>query len=158
MKRVKAKKAVDTVELPNEQFLKEVRALIADGHHVTLRVRGVSMRPFLEDRRDKIVLTKPQTPKVGDAVLAEIAPGKYVYHRIVTIEGDKVILRGDGNVWGTEECRLENIAASTLALIRKGKRYSPQGRAWRYYSALWPKWSFARRVLLKLYRIMRCYK
>ncbi len=55
----------NTVELPNEVFLKEVRTLIADGHHVTLRVRGVSMRPFLEDRRDKIVLTKPHAHKVA---------------------------------------------------------------------------------------------
>ena len=158
MKTDKALQTIETVELPNKEFLKEVRTLIANGHNVTLRVRGVSMRPFLEDRRDMIVLTKPHAPKVGDAVLAEITPGKYVYHRIVAIEDNKVTLRGDGNVLGTEECHIDNIAASTLAFIRKNKRYSPQGRAWRYYSALWPKWSFARRVLLKLYRIMRCYK
>ena len=75
--------ARNTVELPNEIFLGEVKRLIAEGHDATLRVRGISMRPFLEDRRDKIVLTLPtRTPQVGDAVLAEIAPGKYVYHRI----------------------------------------------------------------------------
>lgn len=147
----------DVMELPNEIFLKEVRALIAEGHLVTLRVRGVSMRPFLEDRRDKIVLTKLQTPKVGDAVLAEITSGKYVYHRIVAIEGDKVTLKGDGNVWGTEECRIENLAASTQMLIRKDRCYSPHGRMWRCYSALWPEWPLARRVLLKLYRIVGRY-
>lgn len=148
---------IDVLELPNDIFLREVRSLIAEGHLVTLRVRGVSMRPFLEDRRDKIVLTKLQTPKVGDAVLAEIAPGKYVYHRIVAIEGDMVTLKGDGNVWGTEECHIGNLAASTQALVRKGKHYSPQGRVWRCYSALWPKWPLARRVLLKLYRMLGRY-
>ena len=145
------------IELPNELLLKEVRALLAEGRDVTLRVRGVSMRPFLEDRRDRIVLTKPQECKVGDAVLAEIAPGRYVYHRIVAIEGDKVTLKGDGNVWGTEECRIENLAASTQMLIRKGRCYSPHGRVWRCYSALWPEWPLARRVLLKLYRIVGRY-
>lgn len=158
MKTDKVSQTIDTVALPNKEFLKEVRALIAEGHHVTLRVRGVSMRPFLEDRRDKIILTKLQPPKVGDAVLAEIAPDKYVYHRIVAIEGDKVTLKGDGNVHGTEECYIDNVVASTLAFIRKGKHYSPQGCFWRYYSALWPKWPFARRVLLKFYKIMRCYR
>lgn len=147
----------DVLELPNDIFLKEVRTLIAEGHLVTLRVRGVSMRPFLEDRRDKIVLTKLQSPKVGDAVLAEIAPGKYVYHRIVAIEGDKVTLKGDGNVWGTEECRIGNLAASTHSLIRKGRNYSPQGCVWRCYSVLWPQWPLARRVLLKLYRMFGRY-
>ena len=147
-----------SVELPNDKFLKEVRTLIAAGHDVTLRVRGVSMRPFLEDRRDQIVLTQPGVVKVGDAVLAEIAPGKYVYHRIISIESDKVTLRGDGNVYGTEQCRLEDVAAATKELIRKGRSYSAQGKAWRYYSALWPSWPFARRVLLKLYRILKLYK
>ena len=148
-------KRVGPIELPNDVFLKEVCALIADGHEVTLRVRGVSMRPFLEDRRDKIVLTCPGKTKVGDAVLAEIAPGKYVYHRVVGIEGDKVTLKGDGNIYGTEQCRLENIVASTRWLVRKEKHYSPEGKAWMFYSALWPKWPFARRVLLKLYRAFR---
>lgn len=146
-------KHIATLELPNEILLKEVRTLIADGHDVTLRVRGVSMRPFLEDRRDKIVLTRAQDVKVGDAVLAEIAPGKYVFHRIVKIVGERVTLKGDGNIYGTEECGLADIAASTKWLIRKGCYYSPKGCAWRWYSVLWPQWPFARRVLLKLYRI-----
>ena len=146
-------KHIATLELPNEILLKEVRTLIAEGHDVTLRVRGVSMRPFLEDRRDKIVLSRVQDFKEGDAVLAEIAPGKYVYHRIVKIIGERVTLRGDGNVYGTEECRLSDIVAATKWLIRKERYYSPKGRAWRWYSVLWPQWSFARRVLLKLYRI-----
>lgn len=151
-------KRAGAVELPNELLLGEVRVLIGRGHDVTLRVRGVSMRPFLEDRRDKIVLTRPEMPKVGDAVLAEIAPGKYVYHRIVSIEGEKVTLKGDGNVYGTEQCSIKHIAAATKAFIRKGKCYSPQGKAWRWYSVLWPEWPFARRVLLKLYRMFGCYR
>ena len=140
------------IELPNELLLKEVRALLAEGRDVTLHVRGVSMRPFLEDRRDRIVLTKPQECKVGDAVLAEIAPGKYVFHRIVRLEENRVVLKGDGNVYGTEQCYLENIAASTKQFVRKGRCYSPTGRAWRWYSALWPSNPLARRVLLAIHR------
>lgn len=147
-----------SVELPNEIFLKEVSSLIADGHDVTLRVRGVSMRPFLEDRRDKIVLTRVKEVKEGDAVLAEIAPGKYVYHRIAKIEEEKITLKGDGNIFGTEECHIRKIVASTKHFIRRGRRYSPEERVWRWYSALWPKWPLARKVLLKLYRIFRCYR
>lgn len=143
------------VEVPNEFLLGEVKALICNGHDVTLRVRGVSMRPFLEDRRDKIVLTRPETVRVGDAVLAEIALGKYVYHRVISIENEKVTLKGDGNVYGTEQCHIEHIVAVTKAFMRNGRSYSPQGKAWRWYSALWPKCPFARRVLLKLYRMFK---
>ena len=143
---------IGSVELPNEVFLKEVCALVSEGHDVTLRVRGVSMRPFLEDRRDKIVLTRPNSPEVGDAVLAEIAPGKYVYHRIVKLEEGRVTLKGDGNVYGIEQCDITNIAASTKGIIRKGRYYSPEGRVWRWYSALWPNNMFVRRVLLAIHR------
>ncbi|MBR4846151.1 MAG: S24/S26 family peptidase [Bacteroidaceae bacterium] len=149
---------MNMVELPNEIFHQEVSELIADGQDVTLRVRGVSMRPFLEDRRDKIVLTRLGEVKVGDAVLAEIAPGKYVYHRVYCIEADKVTLRGDGNIYGTEQCGLDDIVASTKWLIRKDKYYSPDGKVWKWYSALWPKNILARRVLLKLYRLLKLYK
>lgn len=144
--------ATQTLELPNEVFLKEVVTLIADGHHVTLRVRGVSMRPFLEDRRDKIILTKPHAPKVGDAVLAEIAPGKYVYHRIVGLVGGEVTLKGDGNVRCAERCHVSHVVAATKQLIRKDKIYLPDGKLWRCYSALWPKWPLARRILLAIHR------
>lgn len=149
-------KHIATLELPNEILLKEVRTLIADGHDVTLRVRGVSMRPFLEDRRDKIVLTRVQDVRKGDAVLAEIAPSKYVFHRIVKMENERLTLKGDGNIWGTEECSLADIVASTKGFIRRGRYYSPKGCAWRWYSVFWPQWPFARRVLLKLYRVFRC--
>lgn len=147
-----------TVILPNEILLKEVKKLIDEGHDVTLRVRGVSMRPFLEDRRDKIVLTEVKNFKEGDVVLAEIAPGKYVFHRIVSINNGAVILRGDGNVRGVEMCRLENILAATKMFVRRGVEYSPQGWRWRCYSALWPQSSFARRVLLKVCRVLGLYK
>ena len=142
----------NVLEISNEVFLKEVGILIAEGYDVTLCVRGVSMRPFLEDRRDKIVLTRPGVVKEGDAVLAEINDGKYVFHRVVDIENRQVTLKGDGNVYGTEHCDVENIVASAKLFIRKGRSYSPDGWAWRCYSVLWPKCAMMRRVLLAIHR------
>lgn len=144
---------IHTLTMSNEILLGETKRLVSEGKEVTLRVRGISMRPFLEDRRDKIVLTKfTRTPQVGDPVLAEIAPGKYVYHRIIHIEKDKVTLKGDGNVRGTEQCHISHIVAATKHLIRKDKTYSPEDKVWRYYSVLWPNWGFLRRLLLAIYR------
>lgn len=143
----------NVVELSNAVFLGEVKKLVAEGHDVTLRVKGVSMRPFLEDQRDKIVLTRiTLTPQVGDAVLAEIAPGKYVYHRIIDLVGGEVTLKGDGNVRCTERCHVSHVVAATKQLIRKDKIYLPEGKLWRCYSALWPKWPLARRILLAIHR------
>ena len=63
---------ITELQLSNDKLLPEVVRLLNEGHTVTLRLRGYSMRPFLEDGRDKALLTKPSVVKVGDPVLAEI--------------------------------------------------------------------------------------
>jgi hypothetical protein len=141
-----------TLELPNDLFLAEVRKLLAEGHTATLHVRGNSMRPFLEDRRDSIVLTAVTHINKGDAVLAEIAPGKYVFHRIIALNGEQVTLMGDGNVRGTEHCLRADVCANAAAFIRKGKTFTPEGRCWRHYSWWWTRLRPIRRYLLWIYR------
>ncbi|MBP5322927.1 MAG: S24/S26 family peptidase [Bacteroidaceae bacterium] len=141
-----------SIEMPNDVFLQEIRHLLEEGHTATLRVRGNSMRPFLEDRRDSIVLTAVTHVCVGDAVLAETEPGHYVFHRIISIDGDKVTLMGDGNVGGTEHCLRENVVANAHSFIRKGKTYSPEGSTWRRYSWWWTRLLPLRRYLLWIYR------
>ena len=99
--------SIKTVEIQfaNAQLLPEIVKLLEEGHTVTLLLRGYSMRPFLEDNRDKALLTKAKDIKVGDAVLAEISYRHYVLHRIIKIQDQEVILRGDGNL-GIEKCRI----------------------------------------------------
>ena len=66
---------IKTLQMANAMLLPEVVRLLEEGHTVTLPLRGFSMRPFLEDGRDKALLKLPEAIRVGDAVLAEIAPG-----------------------------------------------------------------------------------
>ena len=88
---------IKKLQLSNKQFLPEVIKVIQEGHTATISLRGYSMRPFLEDGRDKAILTKPTNIKVGDPVLAELTGQQYVLHRIIAINGNDVVLRGDGN-------------------------------------------------------------
>ena len=149
---MKDEKKENVVELPNDLFLKGIGELLQEGHTATLRVRGNSMRPFLEDRRDSIVLTSVTHIEVGDAVLAEIAPGKYVFHRIIAIDGNNVTLMGDGNVRGTEHCTKADVKANALAVVRKGKEYSTDGKRWMRYSKAWMRLTPVRRWLLAIHR------
>jgi len=57
--------------MPNDVFLPFVIEQLKEGHTATLPLRGRSMRPFLEDGRDKALLQLCDHPQVGDAVLAE---------------------------------------------------------------------------------------
>ena len=44
------------IQFANADFLPEVVKMLNEGHTVTLRLRGFSMRPFLENDRDKALL------------------------------------------------------------------------------------------------------
>ena len=111
------------------------------------------MRPFLEDNRDKALLIKAKDIQVGDPVLAEVSPLHYVLHRIIQIEGDEVVLRGDGNL-GIETCRLQEVKASVVGFYRKGRQTLDRtdGMKWKIYSAIWTRLFPIRRYLLAAYR------
>ena len=141
-----------TVEIANDILLGHVRELIAEGHTATIRVKGISMRPFLENGRDSVVLAAVDTLKRGDVVLAEISPGQYVLHRVIKIDGTTLTLMGDGNSKGTERCRIIDVAGIVTALIRKGKIVECNSRKWRIYSKIWLSLRPLRRYLLFIYR------
>ncbi len=144
---------ITVVKMANSVLLPEIVRLLNEGHTVTLRLRGFSMRPFLEDGRDKALLTKAVSPKVGDPVLAEIEPKHFVLHRIISIQGDNVVLRGDGNL-GVEHCKLGDVKGAVIGFYRKGrsKLDRTDGKKWRTYSWVWTHLYPIRRYLLAFYR------
>lgn len=106
------------MELPNDQLLPLVREYVAKGEKVVISVKGYSMRPFLEHLRDRVQLSPWTTLAVGDAVLAEIAPGHFVLHRIIAIDGEQLTLMGDGNIRGTETCTVADVCGVVTEYIR----------------------------------------
>ena len=144
---------ITEVKMANSVLLPEIVRLLNEGHTVTLRLRGFSMRPFLEDGRDKALLTKAVSPKVGDPVLAEIEPKHFVLHRIISIQGDNVVLRGDGNL-GVEHCKLDDVKGAVIGFYRKGRNKLDRtdGKKWRTYSWIWTRLYPIRRYLLAFYR------
>lgn len=144
---------ITEVKMANSVLLPEIVRLLDEGHTVTLRLRGFSMRPFLEDGRDKALLTKAVNPKVGDPVLAEIEPKHFVLHRIISIQGDDVVLRGDGNL-GVERCKLGDVKGAVIGFYRKGRNHLDRtdGKKWRTYSWIWTRLYPIRRYLLAFYR------
>ncbi|MBQ8276970.1 MAG: S24/S26 family peptidase [Bacteroidaceae bacterium] len=145
-----------SISLPNDILIPEIKRIVDEGRTATFRVRGFSMRPFLEDRRDKVLLSPfdKENVRVGDVVLAEISPGTYVLHRVIEKQEGNITLRGDGNVYGVEKCRIDNIIGLVTAFYRKGRKKPDMVTSgkWRVYSALWPSSPFIRRVLLAFQR------
>lgn len=141
--------------MENDDFLPQVVDLIKEGHEVTLLARGNSMRPFIEDGRDKLVFGKVDKLSVGDVILAELRKGVFVCHRVEKIEGGTVTMRGDGNTVGTETFPKNRVHAKLMRIERLGKIYDMKTSCtWKVYSAIWPRLLSVRKYLLSLYRIL----
>ena len=139
----------------NHLFMQEITRLFREQgkKSVTFVVRGFSMRPFLEDGRDKVILAPPREPEIGDVVLAEVREQIYALHRVIKIENGTYTMRGDGNpLRMTEEFTYEKIIGVADGFVRKGKTVSTDSRKWRCYSATWNALKPLRRILLAIYR------
>lgn len=141
------------VQMNNAEFFPKLIALMEEGHTISLTLRGFSMRPFLEDKRDTAELKKAVAPQVGEPVLAEIAPGKYVLHRLISHDGEDVVLLGDGNL-SPEYCKYSDIKAQVIGFYRKGRTTMDMvdGKKWKIYSWFWTHLRPFRRYLLAFYR------
>ena len=134
------------VVLPNEVLIGEVAELLNAGREVVMTPKGNSMLPFIRGDVDNVRLRKPESPHVGDIVLARFG-GRYVMHRIIAINGDTVTLMGDGNLQGTERGPRSEVIGLVVEIITPSNRHRRPGKG-----LLWRKLLPVRRYLLKFYR------
>ena len=137
MRLTKSKMPLTThkIELPNEVILGDASAMLAKGKDVTISTKGNSMLPFIRGGVDSVELRKIPAIHRGDIVLAQIAPGHYVLHRVfrepeICPDGrlapeTRITLMGDGNVRGTEICRACDICGTCNLWQRSGVGYCP---------------------------------
>ncbi len=118
---------------------------LQEGKVIAIVPQGISMLPFIEGGVDQVFLLKKEKVTVGDIVLVEYK-GKHILHRVYAIDGEKVILMGDGNLEGTEEVMVEEVMGTVVEIVHKGRRRKP-GKAW-----LWRHSLPLRRYMLKLHR------
>lgn len=139
--------------MSDETIIQEAIRLVNEGISVTFPVKGWSMLPFIIGGRESIILQKPETPKVGDVVLAWVESNRYVVHRIIRLEEGQVTLMGDGNVAGTEHCMLADVKAlATHVVDAKGRKRYLYTRWRRWAAKVWFHLLPIRRYLLALYR------
>jgi hypothetical protein len=139
--------------MTDEIIIQEAVRLVDDGVSVTFPVKGTSMLPFIIGGKESVILQKASKINVGDVVLAWVDGCRYVVHRVISIDGEQVVLMGDGNIVGVEHCSLNDVKAlATHVVSRKGHKrdlYAP----WRQRaSRLWWHLRPIRRYVLAIYR------
>lgn len=136
----------------NDIILEAIR-LVKEGVSVTLPVNGNSMLPYIIGGKESVILQEPTYPKVGDVVLAWVEDRRYVVHRIIKLDYDRVTLMGDGNVKGTEHCLLKDVKARVTHVVSADNKKRDLYSRWRVRAAkLWYWLRPIRRYLLAIYR------
>lgn len=143
----------------DREIIESAIQLVSEGMSVTFPVKGWSMLPFIIGDRESVVLTRPETLSAGQVVLAYVDGNRYVVHRIISIDGDRVTLMGDGNIAGTEHCRQADVkAVATHVVDEQGRRRDLYSK-WRLRGVLLWRWLLPmRRYLLFIYRRIKRIK
>ena len=134
-------------------FIEEALRLVQKGVTVTFPVTGQSMLPFIIGGKESVILHRPGLIAVGDVVLAWVDGNRYVVHRIIKLDYDRVTLMGDGNVKGTEHCLLKDVKARVTHVVDAKDRTHYLYNRWRMLGAkVWYWLRPIRRYLLAIYR------
>lgn len=137
--------------MSNHTLVTEISRLVNEGTHVTFVPKGSSMLPFIRGERDSVVLIKDDNIMPLDIVLAKVGDS-YVIHRILSIDGERVTLMGDGNLFGKEYCLRNDILAKVVKIIKGDKQIDCTGISHRRKALLWKRLLPVRRYLLAIYR------
>ena len=139
--------------MTDNDIIEEAIRLVREDVNVTLPVKGLSMLPFIIGGKESVILHRPVLIDVGDVVLAWVDGNRYVVHRIINIDGDRVTLMGDGNVRGTEHCLLKDVKARVTHVVSADNKKRDLYSRWRVRAAkLWYWLRPIRRYLLAIYR------
>lgn len=128
-------------------YMSGLETLLMEGREVEMTPKGSSMLPFIKGDRDSVVLTKPAKPfEVGDIVLAKVG-GRYIMHRIFSVEGNDLTLMGDGNIRGTESCASSDVIGLVTEIHKENGKVVKPGKG-----ALWRTLMPLRRYILAIYK------
>lgn len=133
-------------KIPNDIFFTEVERFIADGHEVSLTVSGTSMRPFLQNGRDKVVLAPfSDAELIPGAIVLFRHNGKHLLHRIAGRSGENLEIQGD-SVPTTEKATVTDVVAVVKEVIRDNGKIVFNGSA---------RWERAYRRHVRKKRLMK---
>lgn len=137
---------MDKRVVANEILLEDAAALMEEGREVTLRPLGSSMLPFIRGGKDSVRLKKMPAVAVGDMLLVRLPGPRYVLHRLIGKEGDRLTLMGDGNLVGVERCTVADVLGTVTAIERGSRVVKPGNGLW------WRRLRPLRRYILGIYR------
>lgn len=143
--------------ISNELYFAEVQQMLDEGKEVRIRIKGGSMRPFIQDG-DSVLLVAYQgeTLQLGSNLLAK-HQGKYVFHRYVGKKNAQIVLAGDGNLVLREFINSADIiAVASSHFPQNSSEENDLNHRWaRLRGLAWYRIRLLRRIVAKLKHIVQ---
>ncbi len=139
-------------QIANNIFFEWVESEIAENRPVQFRLKGISMFPLLKDGKHQVIVHPCKAEELSsmDVILFRYK-GKHLLHRILKIEGTKLMIQGDGSYVAKEQCTTEDVIGKVQTIIRpSGKHISVNSWRWKLPSRLWISLRFVRTPLLHI--------
>jgi len=141
--------------ISNDLYFTEVQHMLNEGKEVRIRIKGDSMRPFIQDGDSVILKTYRGEPlRLGSNILAK-HEGKYVFHRYVGKKNAQIVLAGDGNLVLQEYINLPDIIAVALVHFpqNSAKEINLNHNRARFRGLVWYHIRLLRRIVVKLKKL-----
>ena len=142
--------------MKQERLLNNIENLVDVGDCFVLRVLGYSMLPMLGHCSDKIVVRRigPEHDIMHRIAMFRTPQNKIIVHRVIAVQGDEVVLQGDGNLYEVERCSRAEIVGVVESVRRRGGReISCTTKKWQRRERLWLSQPlFVRRCVLAIMR------
>lgn len=142
--------------ISNDSYFEEVQRMLAEGKDVRIRIKGNSMRPFIQSGDTTLLKAYHQGEPLalGCIVLAKDS-NRYILHRLVKKKKEALVLAGDGNLTLCENVeRADIIAIASISYKQDNSTGRPiDSIGMRIKGLCWYHTRLLRRIFFKLKKI-----
>lgn len=118
--------------------------------------KGNSMYPLIRQGKDVLIIKKTNRRlKKMDVPLYKRKSGQYVLHRIVKVNSNDYVIRGDNTYYNETGIRDDQILGVLSGVIRDGEEISVNSFSYKLYSYFWYYTYYLRKLIIKIKRCIR---
>lgn len=150
-----------------------IEELLSRDGKLVYKAKGRSMLPMLRPDRDLVMIVAVDTtdrstvdsaassfaaqdnasPAPYDVVLYKM-DGKYILHRVLRIDGDQYLIRGD-NTYTVERVPSDAVIGVLTEFVRDGRQISVRDWRYRLYARIWCALYPLRAAFMRIRRLVR---
>lgn len=121
-----------------DEIISLIKEQIENNGEVSFTPKGNSMLPLFRNNRDTVVIGKA-TKRLEKYQIALYVrkSGQYVLHRVIKVNADSYVMRGDNQFVNEFGIRHDQIIGAVNSFTRNGKKYRTDNKIYKVYCILW---------------------